>query len=94
MASLIRAGVNVSGVRRDVLFFSNPRSTHARVDMTVQASTDLGETWPEAHRLLVDQRPCYGYSSLVRINEDTVGLLYEGSGDLYFIPIPVAEIIR
>lgn len=94
MASLIRAGVNVSGIRRDVLFFSNPRSTRARVDMTVQASTDLGETWPEAYRLLVDQRLCYGYSSLVRIDEETIGLLYEGSGDLYFIPIPVAEIIR
>jgi sialidase-1 len=92
MASLIRATVKVSGVLRDVLFFSNPRSTKDRIDMTVQASTDMGETWPEAHRLLVDQRLCYGYSSLVRIDDATVGLLYEGSGDLYFLPIPVAEI--
>jgi hypothetical protein len=30
----------------------------------------------------------------VRIDDDTVGLLYEGSGDLYFIPIPVAEIVK
>lgn len=94
MASLIRARVKVSGVPREVLFFSNPRSNKGRVDMTVQASPDLGETWPEVNRLLVDQRRFYGYSSLVRIDDDTVGLLYEGSGDLYFIPIPVADIIR
>jgi sialidase-1 len=94
MASLIRARATVAGAPRDVLFFSNPRSTKARVDMTVQASLDLGETWPEAYRLLVDERQAYGYSSLVRIDDDTVGLLYEGSGDLYFIPIPVAEIVK
>jgi sialidase-1 len=94
MASLIRATVKVGGFPRDLLFFSNPRSTKARVDMTVQASPDLGATWPEAHRLLVDQRLCYGYSSLVRIDDATIGLLYEGSGDLYFIPIPVADIVQ
>jgi sialidase-1 len=94
MASLIRARVNVSGTMRDVLFFSNPLSTKARLDMTVQASSDLGETWPQAHRLLVDQRPCYGYSSLVQIDAETIGLLYEGSGDLYFVPIPVSEVVK
>jgi len=94
MASLIRTRVKVSGSMRDILFFSNPRSTKDRLNMTIQASSDLGESWPDAHRLLVDQRLCYGYSSLVQIDAETIGLLYEGRGDLYFVPIPVSEVIR
>ena len=94
MASLIKAKVSVDGAPRDVLFFSNPATSSGRYDMTVKASLDLGQTWLPANRLLVDQRTSYGYSSLTRIDENTVGLLYEGVKDLYFVRIPVNEIIK
>lgn len=92
--SIITARVKVKGVPRDVLFFSNVATTSGRYNMTVKASLDLGKTWLPAHSLLVDERPCYGYSSLVKIDDYTVGLLYEGIRDLYFVKLPVKDIIR
>jgi len=94
MASLIKARVNVSGAARDMLFFSNVATTSGRYNMTVKASPDLGQTWPASNHLLIDQRNCYGYSSLSRVDENTVGLLYEGEKDLYFVRIPVREIVK
>jgi sialidase-1 len=94
MASLIKADALVNGAMREVLFFSNPNTTSGRYNITVKASLDLGKTWQPAHQLLVDQRTCYGYSSLTRLDEKTVGLLYEGVKDLYFVRIPVNEIIN
>lgn len=97
MAGIIKAGVLVKGEKKDVLFFSNVNMSsveHSRKNMTVKASLDLGETWQPAHQLLLDERYCYGYSSLTRIDEKTIGILYEGQGDLYFLRIPVASVIR
>ena len=94
MASLIKADTWVNGAMREVLFFSNPNTTSGRYNITVKASLDLGQTWQPGHQLLVDQRTCYGYSSLTRLDEKTVGLLYEGVKDLYFVRIPVNEIIN
>jgi sialidase-1 len=94
MASLIKAKVNLQGAAKDVLFFSNPATTSGRYDISVKASLDMGQTWPATNHLLVDQRNCYGYSSLSRVDENTVGLLYEGEKDLYFVRIPVREIVK
>ena len=94
MASIIKATVNLKGQKKEILFFSNVNSATARQDMTVKASIDLGETWLPANQLLIDERRSYGYSTLTRIDENTIGLLYEGIRDLYFIRIPVNEIIR
>lgn len=94
MASIIKAPVKVDGKLQDVLFFSNVASKNAREHMTVKASLDLGESWQPQHQLMVDERKSYGYSALTRIDEQTVGLLYEGVRDLYFIRIPVKDIIR
>lgn len=93
MASFIRAGVNVNGRNQDVLFFSNVASQTARVDMTVKASMDMGETWSSQH-LLIDERRSFGYSALTKIDNNTLGLLYEGSRDLYFVRIPVSEVVK
>jgi len=93
MASFIKAGVNVKGRTQDVLFFSNVASQTARVDMTVKASLDLGDTWLNK-QLLIDERRSFGYSALTKIDDQTIGLLYEGSRDLYFVRIPVSEIIQ
>ena len=94
MASLIKARVNVKGRLRDVLFFSNVNSTTTRKDMTIKASLDMGETWLPANELLIDERQSFGYSCLTKIDDNTIGLLYEGNRDLFFVRIPVNEIIR
>lgn len=93
MGSLIKAGVTVKDSRKEVLFFSNPRSDCRRDHITIQASLDLGASWQPAHRLLIDERSCYGYSALTRIDDHTIGLLYEGTKDLYFVRVPVGEIV-
>jgi sialidase-1 len=95
MASLIKARVNVKGKMKDVLFFSNVASQTVRQNTTIKTSLDLGETWPEQNRLLLDTRITYGYSALTRIDNNTIGILYEGdNGELYFLRIPVSEIIK
>lgn len=95
MGSLIKATINLNGAKREVLFFSNPdKSAAPRERITIKASLDLGETWLPTNQLLVDQRECYGYSSLTMVDDQTVGLLYEGAKDIYFVKIPVGEIFR
>ncbi|MGW6015527.1 sialidase family protein [Streptomyces sp. NPDC055210] len=61
----------------DVLLYSGPADPGFRALMTVRASTDDGVTWRTAHT--VDGLPA-AYSDLVRVDDDTVGLLYE-TGD-------------
>lgn len=94
MGSIIKANVKVKGVMKEVLFFSNPNTTNGRYDITIKASLDLGQTWLPANQLLVDERNCYGYSSLTQIDAETIGILYEGTRDLYFVKVPVASIIK
>ncbi len=94
MASIIKAKVNVKGQMKEVLFFSNVATTSGRYNMTIKASLDLGETWLPANQLLIDERQCYGYSSLTKIDDHTIGLLYEGVKDLYFVKVPVSDIVK
>ncbi|WP_406489196.1 exo-alpha-sialidase [Streptomyces phaeochromogenes] len=61
----------------DVLLYSGPADPGFRALMTIRASTDDGVTWRPAHT--VDGLPA-GYSDLVRVDDDTVGLLHE-TGD-------------
>lgn len=94
MASIIKARVMVSRSMKDILFFSNVANQWARENTTIKASADLGESWPAGNELLLDERRTYGYSSLTRIDENTIGILYEGERDLFFVRIPVKDIIR
>lgn len=94
MGSLIKARVKIKGVMKEVLFFSNPNTSSGRFNITVKASLDLGESWLTVNQLLVDERNCFGYSSLAKIDDNTIGLLYEGSRDLYFVKLPVSAIIK
>jgi sialidase-1 len=78
----------------DVLLYSGPGHSDKRAAMTIRASHDQGITWKTVHT--VDQLPA-AYSDLVRIDKDTVGLLYEtGRTDPYetiaFLRIPVSEL--
>lgn len=94
MGSLLKARVNSGGSTKDIVFFSNPNTSAGRYNMTIKASLDLGETWLPIHQLLYDERNCFGYSSLVAIDAETIGILYEGSRDLFFVRYPVSAIIK
>ncbi|MGP3947209.1 sialidase family protein [Streptomyces sp. 7N604] len=78
----------------DVLVFSGPADPGFRALMTVRASRDHGVTWQPVHT--VGGLPA-AYSDLVRIDDGTVGLLYE-TGDfsayttITFRRIPVEEL--
>lgn len=94
MASIIKANVKTNAGMKDALFFSNVATSTTRKNTTIKASLDLGESWPTQNELLLDERRTYGYSSLARIDANTVGILYEGERELYFVRVPVSEIIR
>lgn len=78
----------------DVLLFSGPADPAARALMTIRASTDGGLTWRSAHT--VSGLPA-AYSDLARIDDATVGLLYE-TGDfgpyetIAFRRVPVTDL--
>ncbi len=93
MASFIKARVKVNGKMKEVLFFSNPNSSTDRKDLTIKVSLDLGEHWEDSS-LLIDERGSFGYSALTKIDDETLGLLYEGVRDLYFVRIPVKDLIK
>ncbi len=94
MASIIKARAKAKGESKDWVFFSNPNTSSGRFNISIKASPDLGESWPGDYVYLLDERPSYGYSSLAMIDEEHVGILYEGIRDLYFVSVPVNYIIR
>ncbi|MEK7951457.1 sialidase family protein [Luteolibacter sp. Y139] len=80
---------------RTVLLFSNPRDKEKRRNLTIQASLDGGKTWPAEQRVLLDDGTGYGYSSLVMVDDSTVGILFESSvADMIFMKVPLADIVR
>ena len=91
MASIIGTGVKDKG---QGLFFSNPDSKTKRDHITIKTSFDDGMTWPVEHQIELYEESNYGYSCLTRIDEDYLGILYEGSGDLYFQKIAIEELIK
>jgi len=94
MASLISADLYVDGVKKRVLFFSNPDNKNTRSNMTIKASVNEGLTWPEKYQLEIYEPEGYGYSCMTMVDEKTVGILYEGSKELYFQLIPVSDILK
>jgi sialidase-1 len=94
MASLISADLRVNGINQKVLFFSNPNNNSKRSDMTIKISLDDGLSWPEKYHLKLNSETGYGYSCLTVVDEKTIGILYEGTKDLYFQKISVDELIK
>lgn len=86
MASILRWG------NTKTHYFSNPDSTTAREHMTIKRSDDEGMTWPAKKQLRYDDRVCFGYSCLAPVDEQHLGVLYEGGGDLFFLRIPISQI--
>ncbi|MFD8539354.1 exo-alpha-sialidase [Streptomyces rubrogriseus] len=62
----------------DRILLSAPADPDRRRTMTVRSSRDGGATWDSADRGTVVTRDWSGYSDLVPVDDDTVGLLYEG----------------
>ncbi len=82
------------GLAKDAFFFSNPASHSGRKLMTIKASMNEGDTWPEKFSHLYDERTGAGYSALCPVDAQHIGVLYEGSnGFIYFLKFPYKELI-
>ena len=57
-----------------ILLFSNPASRSGRVNMTLRASEDDGQSWP--HSLVLHSGPS-AYSDLAKLSNGEIGCLYE-----------------
>jgi len=94
MASLHKHEYTENGQKKSILVFSNPNSKTARDHMTIKVSFDEGATWPTKYWLLLDVGKGRGYSCLTSIDEQTIGILYEGSqADMIFQKIALSELI-
>ncbi len=80
MASIHRHNYSdENGNNKSVLLFSNPNSKFKRHKQTIKLSFDEGKTWPEKYWMELDEGRGAGYSCLTSIDENTIGILYEGS---------------
>lgn len=59
--------------------------------MTIKASLNEGKTWPVEYQIELNEASGYGYSCLTMVDENMVGILYEGVKELFFQKIPVHE---
>lgn len=93
MASLIAADLNYDGSVKKILFFSNPNDKYERKHLTIRASTDEGLTWPAKNQIEIFADAGFGYSCLTMVDNNTIGILYEGVKDIYFQKIPVSDLL-
>lgn len=94
MASLHKHVYTENGERKSILLFSNPSAKDGRHHITIKVSFDDGATWPAEHWILLDEGRGRGYSCLTSVDEQHIGILYEGSrADMTFQKIPLKELI-
>lgn len=91
MAGLIATDMEWDGEQKQVLFFSNPADKYKRINMTLKTSLDEGMTWPEKYHILLNENGGFGYSCLTMVDDQTVGILYEGVRNLYFQKVGAAS---
>ncbi|SIQ99097.1 sialidase-1 [Maribacter ulvicola] len=89
MASLISFDHSKKG---KLLFFFNPNNDKRRANMTIKTSFDQGLTWPTENQLELYEDSCYGYSCMTVIDENHIGILYEGNKELYFEKVNINEL--
>ncbi|MCG2461147.1 exo-alpha-sialidase [Flavobacteriaceae bacterium F89] len=80
--------------RGQLLFFSNPDTKVNRDHMTIKTSFDEGMTWPKENQLELYEDDTYGYSCLTMVDDDHIGILYEGTKELYFEKIALEELLK
>ena len=78
-----------------MLLFANPHTQEGRTHHTIQVSFDDGRTWPQSHHVLLDEGRGAGYPSLTRVDDQHVGIVYEGSqSQLVFEKLSLDELLR
>lgn len=86
---------DAEGVEHELLLFHNPADPDSRVHFTLKCSLDEGMSWPEEMWLELDEFWGYGYSCMISIDNDTIGIVYEGSGAcLVFQRIKISDIVK
>jgi sialidase-1 len=61
----------------------------------IKVSFDDGKTWPEKYWMELDAGRGAGYSCLTSIDENTIGILYEGSqAQMTFQKLAIDELIN
>lgn len=92
--SLYKHTYSVNGEKKSILLFSNPNSQKKRERLTIKVSFDEGMTWPEKNWILLDEERG-AYSSITSVDEQTIGILYEGSqAQMTFQKISLLELIK
>lgn len=83
------------GERKHLLIFTNPSDNRRRINHTLKVSFDDGETWPEEYWMLLDSEFGAGYSCITSIDDETIGVFYEGSqADIQFQAIALSDILK
>ncbi|MDA1054971.1 MAG: exo-alpha-sialidase [Planctomycetota bacterium] len=93
--SLLRVDYEQAREKKHVLLFANPHTQMGRTHHTIQVSFDDGQSWPQSHHLLLDEGRGAGYPSLTRIDDQHVGIVYEGSqSHLVFEKFSLDELLK
>jgi sialidase-1 len=80
------------GSEKELLFFFNPNDPDKRVHHSIRCSLDEGMTWPSV--LEVDEGLGAGYSCMISVDNETIGVIYEGSGAcLVYQQIKIGDVI-
>lgn len=94
MASLIKEDFMVNGQMKSLVLFSNPNTMKRRNHISIKVSFDDGETWDLDKTLLLDEGEGRGYSCMTKVDDHTVGILYEGSqADMTFQLVSIEDIV-
>ena len=81
------------GSEKELLLFFNPNDPDKRVHHSIRCSFDEGMTWPAV--LEVDEGQGAGYSCMISVDNETIGVIYEGSGaNLVYQQIKISDIIN
>ncbi|MBM82409.1 MAG: sialidase [Planctomycetaceae bacterium] len=84
-----------AGKKKTVLLFANPYSQTGRTHHSIRVSFDDGMTWPAKNRILLDEGRGAGYPSLSQVDNEHIGIVYEGSGShLVFERIHFSELVK
>ena len=80
------------GSEKELLFFFNPNDPDKRVHHSLRCSLDEGMTWPAV--LEVDEGQGAGYSCMISVDNENIGVIYEGSGaNLVYQQIRISDVI-
>jgi sialidase-1 len=95
MASIIKDNFEINNNSLNLVLFSNPASKYQRENISIRLSFDDGQTWPEKYVTLLDEGVGRGYSCMTKIDEQTIGILYESSkADLVYQFVNIEDIIN